>query len=187
MAYRYSRLKESLLINTKVPKKGIPQSSKESTCSSFIKRSSPVTTNPLIRVPSKRKNACQDCPSQLYNEDYCCVRESRSSIMQAGRVPNVMEIKLGFNRQAMQDNTIRRHASCESKAKTIGCFSKKAVRGNTVLMCLKHKAVANALLSLMTFKEYLRYLLAVSYTHLRAHETSLHLVCRLLLEKKKKK
>eukprot|EP00831_Metopus_contortus_P068203 TRINITY_DN60951_c0_g1_i1.p3 TRINITY_DN60951_c0_g1~~TRINITY_DN60951_c0_g1_i1.p3 ORF type:complete len:142 (+),score=23.37 TRINITY_DN60951_c0_g1_i1:120-545(+) len=25
---------------------------------------------------------------------------------------------------------------------------------------------------------------AVSYTHLRAHETSLHLVCRLLLEKK---
>ncbi|WP_460381869.1 hypothetical protein [Staphylococcus aureus] len=24
----------------------------------------------------------------------------------------------------------------------------------------------------------------VSYTHLRAHETTLHLVCRLLLEKK---
>ena len=28
---------------------------------------------------------------------------------------------------------------------------------------------------------------AVSYTHLRAHETVLELVCRLLLEKKKKK
>ena len=27
----------------------------------------------------------------------------------------------------------------------------------------------------------------VSYTHLRAHETVLDLVCRLLLEKKKKK
>ena len=27
----------------------------------------------------------------------------------------------------------------------------------------------------------------VSYTHLRAHETPEHLVCRLLLEKKKKK
>ena len=27
---------------------------------------------------------------------------------------------------------------------------------------------------------------AVSYTHLRAHETDSHLVCRLLLEKKKK-
>ena len=28
-------------------------------------------------------------------------------------------------------------------------------------------------------------IMSVSYTHLRAHETSLHLVCRLLLEKKK--
>ena len=28
--------------------------------------------------------------------------------------------------------------------------------------------------------------LAVSYTHLRAHETGRNLVCRLLLEKKKK-
>ena len=28
--------------------------------------------------------------------------------------------------------------------------------------------------------------LAVSYTHLRAHETKANLVCRLLLEKKKK-
>ena len=31
------------------------------------------------------------------------------------------------------------------------------------------------------------YFGAVSYTHLRAHETPEHLVCRLLLEKKKKK
>src|SRR5678815_5130092 len=29
------------------------------------------------------------------------------------------------------------------------------------------------------------FLFAVSYTHLRAHETPEHLVCRLLLEKKK--
>ena len=32
----------------------------------------------------------------------------------------------------------------------------------------------------------LDYIRAVSYTHLRAHETVLDLVCRLLLEKKKK-
>ncbi len=32
-----------------------------------------------------------------------------------------------------------------------------------------------------------RALGAVSYTHLRAHETKANLVCRLLLEKKKKK
>ena len=31
------------------------------------------------------------------------------------------------------------------------------------------------------------FLGAVSYTHLRAHETGRNLVCRLLLEKKKKK
>ena len=30
-------------------------------------------------------------------------------------------------------------------------------------------------------------LVAVSYTHLRAHETDSYLVCRLLLEKKNKK
>ena len=30
-----------------------------------------------------------------------------------------------------------------------------------------------------------KYYETVSYTHLRAHETSAHLVCRLLLEKKK--
>mgnify|MGYP007068955288 CR=1 FL=1 len=32
----------------------------------------------------------------------------------------------------------------------------------------------------------LRRNIPVSYTHLRAHETPEHLVCRLLLEKKKK-
>ena len=34
---------------------------------------------------------------------------------------------------------------------------------------------------------YLIGFVAVSYTHLRAHETVLDLVCRLLLEKKKKR
>eukprot|EP00658_Telonema_sp_P-2_P062363 TRINITY_DN51024_c0_g1_i1.p1 TRINITY_DN51024_c0_g1~~TRINITY_DN51024_c0_g1_i1.p1 ORF type:complete len:135 (+),score=34.41 TRINITY_DN51024_c0_g1_i1:105-509(+) len=35
--------------------------------------------------------------------------------------------------------------------------------------------------------EQLMQIVAVSYTHLRAHETPEHLVCRLLLEKKKTK
>eukprot|EP00658_Telonema_sp_P-2_P022669 TRINITY_DN19060_c0_g1_i8.p1 TRINITY_DN19060_c0_g1~~TRINITY_DN19060_c0_g1_i8.p1 ORF type:complete len:124 (-),score=40.91 TRINITY_DN19060_c0_g1_i8:27-398(-) len=47
----------------------------------------------------------------------------------------------------------------------------------------------------ITFQNYycgsigleVQYAGAVSYTHLRAHETPEHLVCRLLLEKKKKK
>ncbi|WDT36763.1 hypothetical protein PVA38_10890 [Streptococcus pneumoniae D39] len=38
----------------------------------------------------------------------------------------------------------------------------------------------------LRFGKYPHGVLAVSYTHLRAHETVLDLVCRLLLEKKKK-
>ena len=38
----------------------------------------------------------------------------------------------------------------------------------------------------MTALQGLTGLVAVSYTHLRAHETVLDLVCRLLLEKKNK-
>ena len=34
---------------------------------------------------------------------------------------------------------------------------------------------------------YVVWIVPVSYTHLRAHETDSYLVCRLLLEKKKKK
>src|SRR5665647_3692257 len=37
------------------------------------------------------------------------------------------------------------------------------------------------------FSTLLTLPVAVSYTHLRAHETDSYLVCRLLLEKKKKK
>ena len=36
------------------------------------------------------------------------------------------------------------------------------------------------------FENQPKGLWAVSYTHLRAHETKANLVCRLLLEKKKK-
>ena len=44
---------------------------------------------------------------------------------------------------------------------------------------------ALALLSDWHDKPAQGHLIAVSYTHLRAHETVLDLVCRLLLEKKK--
>ena len=38
----------------------------------------------------------------------------------------------------------------------------------------------------MNFCLMMKYIYPVSYTHLRAHETGRNLVCRLLLEKKKK-
>src|SRR5678815_3852536 len=51
------------------------------------------------------------------------------------------------------------------------------------------KAVANLCrrwkTELVCVDNHVRLLVAVSYTHLRAHETPEHLVCRLLLEKKK--
>ena len=59
---------------------------------------------------------------------------------------------------------------------------------------VNNHAEVNALITRIAAEEKLplfdiapRYLseLAVSYTHLRAHETVLDLVCRLLLEKKK--
>ena len=40
---------------------------------------------------------------------------------------------------------------------------------------------------LLRMDENEEYEMAVSYTHLRAHETDSYLVCRLLLEKKKKR
>src|SRR5678816_4763003 len=49
------------------------------------------------------------------------------------------------------------------------------------LLCGIFEPNNNALLN------HVIYINAVSYTHLRAHETPEHLVCRLLLEKKKKK
>ena len=47
-------------------------------------------------------------------------------------------------------------------------------------------AVATAEASMAVTNELISNIKAVSYTHLRAHETVLDLVCRLLLEKKKK-
>ena len=38
---------------------------------------------------------------------------------------------------------------------------------------------------MLDFQPFIRRIDSVSYTHLRAHETVLDLVCRLLLEKKK--
>ena len=49
------------------------------------------------------------------------------------------------------------------------------------------KALAEQIGDIDGVNIYGRVVGAVSYTHLRAHETVLDLVCRLLLEKKKNK
>src|SRR5674536_374527 len=60
--------------------------------------------------------------------------------------------------------------------------------GQTVgMMALKIKVVKEDGSKIGYVDALVRSLLPVSYTHLRAHETPEHLVCRLLLEKKKKR
>ena len=53
------------------------------------------------------------------------------------------------------------------------------VRKKRVIVLTEHQSTLNENMPLR--------FLTVSYTHLRAHETDSYLVCRLLLEKKKKK
>ena len=48
------------------------------------------------------------------------------------------------------------------------------------------QVVRNDEISLGEIEKLVPEAIAVSYTHLRAHETGRNLVCRLLLEKKKK-
>ena len=72
----------------------------------------------------------------------------------------------------------------EFTAKKLQREERPSIRKN--IAASKEKAAArNADRAKEKFKE--RGLSPVSYTHLRAHETDSYLVCRLLLEKKKKK
>src|SRR5665811_2546518 len=54
-------------------------------------------------------------------------------------------------------------------------------------ICPLSHATLGLISEVLYLHEYVMRAEAVSYTHLRAHETVLDLVCRLLLEKKKKK
>eukprot|EP00658_Telonema_sp_P-2_P049389 TRINITY_DN3755_c0_g1_i3.p1 TRINITY_DN3755_c0_g1~~TRINITY_DN3755_c0_g1_i3.p1 ORF type:complete len:118 (-),score=25.84 TRINITY_DN3755_c0_g1_i3:81-434(-) len=65
-----------------------------------------------------------------------------------------------------------------------GVFPQRTV---LVLIALRHIAFACVLHAVRDRASPYSALIPVSYTHLRAHETPEHLVCRLLLEKKKKK
>eukprot|EP00825_Cyclidium_porcatum_P000203 TRINITY_DN10000_c0_g1_i2.p3 TRINITY_DN10000_c0_g1~~TRINITY_DN10000_c0_g1_i2.p3 ORF type:complete len:121 (+),score=37.50 TRINITY_DN10000_c0_g1_i2:154-516(+) len=89
-----------------------------------------------------------------------------------------------------------------------GCIKNKIIRITVIIKCLSQETqMADQILSKLQITiDNLRYqqqvllsevaeekvqlndmVIAVSYTHLRAHETRHDLVCRLLLEKKKKK
>ena len=80
------------------------------------------------------------------------------------------------------------------------CIRDRLLTEDPDILCLQETKAAPEQLSeeLLNINGYKSYFsssvvkkgysgVAVSYTHLRAHETPEHLVCRLLLEKKKKK
>ena len=71
-------------------------------------------------------------------------------------------------------------------------FAKKEQQSDQEKVAEEHLATAALLIEVMVIDGHmddqeLQSISAVSYTHLRAHETKANLVCRLLLEKKKKK
>ena len=67
----------------------------------------------------------------------------------------------------------------------LGYYAVRGEEKHADEMCERILASRDAGRQIEEFVEY--FLTPVSYTHLRAHETVLDLVCRLLLEKKKKK
>src|SRR5665647_307210 len=78
--------------------------------------------------------------------------------------------------------TIDRMGKIESK-NTISDFSPlETKRGFSISSSILNYHWKNHLINLIDCPGYLDFI-AVSYTHLRAHETDSYLVCRLLLEK----
>ncbi|CZR85344.1 Firmicute plasmid replication protein (RepL) [Clostridioides difficile] len=72
------------------------------------------------------------------------------------------------------------------RRQTQGNFVKAYIKGLVMMLDVvggSKLKVVNYLLENLRLSD--NKLIAVSYTHLRAHETPEHLVCRLLLEKKK--
>ena len=76
-----------------------------------------------------------------------------------------------------------------SRCKVKGCSTSHKPRGVLIChfrdnhcQCISPDEIEKS----KDFRVSLHAILSVSYTHLRAHETDSYLVCRLLLEKKKK-
>eukprot|EP00658_Telonema_sp_P-2_P069959 TRINITY_DN5953_c0_g1_i2.p1 TRINITY_DN5953_c0_g1~~TRINITY_DN5953_c0_g1_i2.p1 ORF type:complete len:136 (-),score=21.55 TRINITY_DN5953_c0_g1_i2:58-465(-) len=90
-------------------------------------------------------------------------------------------------------------ASLSSNMYAVFLSGSSPVSGSGEMACSKAAEILASKISLVSFSERagwssrveaeaseLSATFPVSYTHLRAHETPEHLVCRLLLEKKKK-
>eukprot|EP00657_Telonema_sp_P-1_P011856 TRINITY_DN7538_c0_g1_i1.p1 TRINITY_DN7538_c0_g1~~TRINITY_DN7538_c0_g1_i1.p1 ORF type:complete len:130 (-),score=91.68 TRINITY_DN7538_c0_g1_i1:33-422(-) len=123
----------------------------------------------MIRRPPRstqsRSSAASDVykrqePEQVPQEDQGALQSKVSLLDQ-----NIQMIKTGEKKEL---STFEKAA--EEETRVLDSFDNHA----TPLISVKERA------------KDIKYHKSVSYTHLRAHETVLDLVCRLLLEKKKK-
>ena len=91
------------------------------------------------------------------------------------------QIQVGADPGSGRDPNVILHIQNDSLRQLISCHSI-----GFQIMCHVHKHFINRIyMNIFRRHIFQIYIIAVSYTHLRAHETKSNLVCRLLLEKKK--
>ena len=74
--------------------------------------------------------------------------------------------------------------STRSRSSAASDVYKRQGASTVLVVGCDKEGIEGALINTLNYVNTLKSLGAVSYTHLRAHETPEHLVCRLLLEKK---
>ena len=94
---------------------------------------------------------------------------------------------LTFNNDGTKMYTLKSHTTTDAVIEhilTTAYDISTATVNNTKVVHLSGGNLSHVPTQVVFNNDGTKMFIAVSYTHLRAHETSLHLVCRLLLEKK---
>ena len=141
-------------------------------------------------------------PCATFEEMFACVRDAKADIAlvpiensQAGRVADTQRLipdselqiigeyflEVRHNLMAIPGTNINDIKRIHSHEQGIAQCRNKILNLNKEMIVAADTAGSAKKISKLQSKEDAA--IAVSYTHLRAHETSLHLVCRLLLEK----
>src|SRR5678810_614776 len=148
-----------------------------------------------------------DCDSQICAAGYAAHKGFTDEEIKAGQVPVSTSIACLIGLQSAQWSWMMNHIGKGQKKNRAGEITKEEDRAQDWLaqgkleFGLSADDGTNFRKDVATIKEYKgnrdpsskpanyqalrQWVIAVSYTHLRAHETGRNLVCRLLLEKKK--
>eukprot|EP00658_Telonema_sp_P-2_P073696 TRINITY_DN62809_c0_g1_i1.p1 TRINITY_DN62809_c0_g1~~TRINITY_DN62809_c0_g1_i1.p1 ORF type:complete len:130 (-),score=49.62 TRINITY_DN62809_c0_g1_i1:117-506(-) len=129
----------------------------------------------MIRRPPRSTLSSSSAASDVY-------KRQALSVIKMELEPMVAAIKLcnkGLELSEDQLDALLKCAPTDEEAAAVA-----RIEGDTARLGKAERFVSLVSGTMVSFQNNLR---AVSYTHLRAHETPEHLVCRLLLEKKKKR